>query len=336
MSNDVRIYVAIRPQEFSLLYDDAAAARLKELGTVDFAGDDGPKVALPDAVADSYDVLITSWSTQRFEPETLAGSRLRLAVHSAGSVRGLFAKSVLNNGMRLAQGGAAAMALPVAEMSLTLTLALLRNLHTHDRGLQTTRDWTEGGRGMLGNSIQAQRIGVVGLSRTGRHYTSMLRGLGVEQILAYDPYTSAADAEALGVQLVDLDELCRSSGVVAVHAPTTPETKHLLNAEKFALMADDTIVVNTARSWVLEEQALLAEVSSGRLRAGLDVFDTEPLPADSGFYGLPNVLITPHVAGGTVEARHAQGATVIAEVERFLRGAPLEQEVTADNYDRLA
>lgn len=335
MSNLPRIYVAIRPQEFELLFDDATTTRLGELGRVEFADGVG-KVPLPDDVADAFDVLITSWSTNAFDPDTLAGTRLRLAVHAAGSVRGLFAKSVLEGGLRLTQGGAEAMALPVAEMSLTLTLALLRNLHTHDRALQSSRDWVAGGTGMLGRSIQAQRVGVLGLSRTGRHYASMLRGLGVQHIQAYDPYTSDEDAAGLGLELVDLAQLCRTSDVVAVHAPSTAETRHLLDAEHFALMPDGTIVVNTARSWIVDEAALAAEVTSGRLRAGLDVFDDEPLPAESPFFGLPNVLLTPHVAGGTVEARYAQGATVVSEVQRFLAGADLLHEVTIGTYDRLA
>ena len=111
----------------------------------------GPVVAVSSFVLDilkglvavMVPVLITSWSTKPFDPVMLQGARLRLAVHSAGTIRGLFPKSVLEHGLRIAQGGSAAMALPVAEMALTMTLALLRNLHTHDRAMQASRDWAE-------------------------------------------------------------------------------------------------------------------------------------------------------------------------------------------------
>lgn len=329
-----RIYAAVSAEEMDRLYDPQTQRGLADLGELVLAGGNGP-VELPARLADEYDVLITSWSTAPFPPEELRGERLRLAVHSAGSVRTLFPREVLDD-LRLAQGGSDAMALPVAELALTLTLAVLRNLHTHDRGLQQTRDWEAAGHGMLGRGIAHQRIGVVGLSRTGRHYVRMVRGLGVTRVAAYDPYATAADAEELGVQLVGLEELCRGSDVLAVHAPATPQTRHLVDRRLLALLPDGAILVNTARSAVVDEAALTDELVAGRLRAGLDVFDEEPLPSTSPLFGLPNVLLTPHVAGGTVEARYAQGATVLREITGFLTDGTLRFEVTRDNYDRLA
>ncbi len=329
-----RIYAAVSAEEMDRLYDPQTQRGLADLGELVLAGGNGP-VELPARLADEYDVLITSWSTAPFPPEELRGERLRLAVHSAGSVRTLFPREVLDD-LRLAQGGSDAMALPVAELALTLTLAVLRNLHTHDRGLQQTRDWAAAGHGMLGRGIAHQRIGVVGLSRTGRHYVRMVRGLGVTRVAAYDPYATAADAEELGVQLVGLEELCRGSDVLAVHAPATPQTRHLVDRRLLALLPDGAILVNTARSAVVDEAALTDELVAGRLRAGLDVFDEEPLPSTSPLFGLPNVLLTPHVAGGTVEARYAQGATVLREITGFLTDGTLRFEVTRDNYDRLA
>lgn len=335
MSEPVRIFVAINPDEFAMLFSEASIERLLCLGHVDRSSEP-VAVPLPPDVADSYDVLVTSWCTQPFDDKNLLGSRLKLAVHTAGSIRTLFPKCVLENGVQVVQAGADAMAPPVAELALTLTLALLRNLHTHDRGLQATRDWVLGGAGLLGNSIQEQRIGVVGLSRTGRQYVSMLHGLGVRQVCAYDPYVSTAEAEELGVELVDLNELCLTSDVVAIHAPVTPETRHLIGATELASMKAGAILINTARSAVVDQDALIHEVVIGRIRAGLDVFNDEPLPGTSPLFGLPNVLLTPHIAGGTVEARHMQGATVVAEIERFIAGQPLQHEVRVENYDRLS
>lgn len=332
-----RVYVAITPRELAVLYDAPTLARLREVAEVVLAPETGEdRAALPEGLADEYDVLITSWSTAPFAPSQLLGSRLQLAVHTAGTLRGLFPKEVLSQGVRLAQGGSAPMATAVAELALTLTLVLLREVHSMDRRLQATRDWHEGGSGRLTNGIRAQRIGIVGLSRVGREYASMVRGLGVQDVLAHDPFTSPADAEGMGVELVDLAQLCERSDVLAIHAPVTDETRGMLDAGLLARLRDGAIVVNTARSAVIDMEALTAELVSGRLRAGLDVFDIEPLPADSPLYGLENAVLTPHVAGGTVEARLAQGAGVVDEVTAFLAGTPMQYEVTEEIYDRLS
>ncbi|WP_051426040.1 hydroxyacid dehydrogenase [Jiangella gansuensis] len=332
---DLKVYVAIRPDEFDTLYSPQAQDRLRSLAAVDVAAGDG-RAVLPADVAAGYDVIVTSWSTAPFDPRTVRGPRLRLAAHTAGSVRGLFPRAMLENGLRVTQGGAAAMAPAVAELAVTLTLALLRNLHRHDRELWTSRDWATARQPVLGRSLAERRVGVVGLSRVGWRYVSMVRGLGVETVHAYDPYADPTAAADAGVELAGLDDLFATCDVVAVHAPSTDETRHLVGARQLAALADGSILVNTARSWSVDQDALLREVRSGRILAGLDVFDEEPLPADSGFLGLPNVIVTPHVAGGTVEARRQQGAIVVDELARFAAGDALLHEVTLGAYDRLA
>ncbi|MBZ2199548.1 hydroxyacid dehydrogenase [Occultella gossypii] len=335
MAETMRIFVAIEPAEFARLYDDSTRRALADLGEIVHPDGAEPRVPVPPGVGSEFDVLITSWTTQRFDPAILTGPRLKLAVHSAGSVRGLYPVEILGAGLRLAQGGSEAMAVAVAEMSVTMTMALLRNLVLHDRRFQSSRDWRTGGVGMLGHSISAQRIGLVSLSRVGRHYARMVQGLGASALRAYDPYVSAEDAARLGVTLCDLDELCATSDVLSIHTPVTAETAGLIGAEQLALLRDGAMVINTARAAVTDSGALLAEVTSGRLRAGLDVFAEEPLAADSAFFGLENVILTPHVAGGTVEARFAQGRTVQAEIARYLADGELRFEVTPDNYHRL-
>lgn len=331
-----RIFIAIGDADFARLYDADAQHRLAQLGEIIRPSAPVGTVSVPSDVGDDFDVLITSWSTEPFDPAMLRGSSLRLAVHSAGSVRRLFPIEALGADLRLAQGGSDAMAEAVAEMALTMTLALLRNLVVHDRRFQSSRSWITGGVGMLGQSIAAQRIGLVSLSRVGRHYARMVRGLGATAVRAYDPYATAGDAARLGVELCSLEELCATSDVLAIHAPSTPHTSQMIGAPQLALLRDDAIVINTARAEVTDEQALLAEVRSGRLRVGLDVYTTEPLPAESDFLGRENALLTPHVAGGTVQARFGQGHSVIDEIEHFLTDGTLLAEVTPENYERLS
>lgn len=330
-----KAFIAIAHDEFLGLFSPQSQQRLAELAEIVFPGP-GAVALLPDRVADDFDVLVTSWSTRTPAPGVLRGSRLRLLLHAGGSVRDLVSRADITSGLVVSQGGADAMAGAVAEFSLTLTLAMLRNLHTHDRGMSGRTGWDSAGHGMLGRSIQTRRIGIVGLSRTGSRYSQLLRGLGCTDICGYDPFTSEQAAAALGVTLLPLDDLIARSEVLAIHAPATPETRHLIGRKQLASMPDDSILVNTARSWLVDQEALLAEVQSERIWAALDVFDDEPLSPASPFIGLPNVITTPHVAGGTRESRHAQGEAVVAELERRLRGEALAFEITAPLYDRLA
>jgi phosphoglycerate dehydrogenase-like enzyme len=135
----------------------------------------------------------------------------------------------------------------------------------------------------------------------------------------------AAEAAALGATLVDLDTLVATSDVVSLHAPSLPETRHLIDARRLALMPDGAVLVNTARGALVDTDALVAECAAGRLSAVLDVTEPEPLPVGHPLFGLPSVLVTPHVAG-------AQGN----EIERLVQGEPLRGLVRAEDLPRIA
>src|SRR5690606_15455205 len=139
----------------------------------------------------------------------------------------------------------------------------------------------------------------------GRQYIAKVKALGAEVVVA-DPYLPDEDAVAMGVERVDLPDLMASCPIVAIHAPSTPETHHMIGRAELAAMPDGGFLINTARSWVVDQEALLAELQSGRLRAALDGYDQEPLPADHPFRSLPNVILTPHVAGASAQTNRRQ------------------------------
>ncbi|MEV4019937.1 NAD(P)-dependent oxidoreductase [Nonomuraea angiospora] len=161
-----------------------------------------------------------------------------------------------------------------------------------------------------GRSNYGRVVGIVGLSHTGRRVAHLLRSFDLT-VLASDPYATEADAQALGTTLVSLPDLLHRRDIVTLHAPSLPETRNLLNADRLALLPDHATVINTARGSLIDTGALTAECVSGRLSAILDVTDPEPLPVDSPLFGLPNVQLTPHIAG-------AMGT----EVHRLGRGRP--------------
>ncbi|MDK0517638.1 hydroxyacid dehydrogenase [Streptomyces sp. ML-6] len=272
--------------------------------------------ALPGARA-----LITSWGTPRLSEELLdAADRLELVAHTGSAVAPYVTEEVFRRGILVTQAGDA-MARPVAEVALAFTLTLLHRIHRFDHALHNGADWNEAGQAPPRHEIHGSPIGVIGASRTGRAYIALARALGA-RVGVSDPYLSEADARELGVERVPLDELLRGSRIVAVHAPATAETRRMLGARELALMPDGAGLVNTARSWLVDEDALLTELATGRLDAAIDVFDTEPLPTDHPFRSLPNALLTPHQAAGTTECRQQLGASAVEEVLRFLRGDP--------------
>ncbi|MGY5006686.1 NAD(P)-dependent oxidoreductase [Streptomyces sp. 900105755] len=143
-------------------------------------------------------------------------------------------------------------------------------------------------------------------------------------------------AARLGAERVGLAELCRRSAVVSVHAPLLPETTGLLDAGMLALIPDGGVLVNTARGAIVDTAALTRECASGRLEADLDVTDPEPLPPGHPLLSLPNLLVTPHIAGAQGSEVRRLGRYAVAEVERWAAGEPLLGEVTREGLHRLA
>jgi phosphoglycerate dehydrogenase-like enzyme len=328
-----RIYVPITRPNCDELFDDVAISRLTSLGEV--AIDHAATAESMAERAHANDVILAHYSSPAIPADLDASASLKLVAYAAGSVKRVVPRPLLERGIAVSQA-AAAMAPAVAELSLTLALCLLRHVHEHDRALAASHDWKAARQAGLGDTFTSRRIGVVGAGRTGAEYIRLARALNPQPILVFDPFLTAHRALDLGVETVELDELFARSDLVAIHAPSTPQTHRMIGAHQLALLPDGAIVINTARSWVINENALLAEILSGRLRAGLDVFDTEPLAADSPFYDRPNVIVSPHRGGATQQTRHLQGTVAIDEIERFLLSQPLQHAVTLDNYDQLA
>ena len=280
------------------------------------------------------EILVTSWGQQRLDAELLdRAPELRLVAHTGATVKFFVTDELFDRGVRVTQAGAA-MARPVGEMALAFTLALLHRIPRFDHALHAGTGWDAAKQAPVRHEIGGCPIGVVGASRTGRAYLALARALGADLGVA-DPYLTEREAAELGVRRTELDTLLRESAIVVLHAPVLPETRHLIGARELALMPDGAGLVNTARSWLVDEAALYAEVSTGRLDAAIDVYDDEPLPVDHPLRALPNVLLTPHEAAGTAEGRRRQGDIVLAEIARYRAGEPLHHEVTRTDLARM-
>ena len=140
----------------------------------------------------------------------------------------------------------------------------------------------------------------------------------------------------MGVELVDLDALCARSDVVSLHAPALPSTRQMIGAERLARMRAGATLINTARGALVDHDALIRELTSGRLCAILDHTTPEILPDDSPLYELPNVLVTPHIAGSLGTELHRMGDSAVREVVRFVSGRPFHHPIGYDELEHSA
>jgi phosphoglycerate dehydrogenase-like enzyme len=189
---------------------------------------------------------------------------------------------------------------PVAESIVLLMLALSHNLVVKDRLVRQGR-WAESTH-RLGREPRDRVVGSIGLGNIASEAVRLLRVLDVRRFVAFDPFASAAHAEKLGVELVTLDELLSASDYVLVNCPLTPETRGLLGEEQFACMKPEAFLINTARGPIVDEAALIRALERGQIAgAALDVFEKEPLAADSPLASMDNVILSSHSIAWTEE-----------------------------------
>lgn len=332
-----RAHAVMAEEAFALLFDESRLTRFAELADVRkpllITDVDDPRHA--DALAEA-EVLVTSWGAPRFDAALLARMpRLRAVFHAAGSVRAHVSDEFWRRGIRITSA-ADANAVPVAEFTLaTIILAGKRALVNLRAQPGTGRDWGDLlTQRTIGNMDRT--IGIVGYSRIGRRVVDLLRPFDQMRVLVADPYADAAEVAAAGATLVSLEEMLPQANVLSLHAPALPATHHMIAAPQLAALPDGATVINTARGALLDHGALLAECRTGRLDAILDVTDPEPLPDSSELRTLPNVAITPHLAGslGTETRRLTDSA--LEELAAYIRGdelrhplLPAEMETTA-------
>ena len=290
---------------------------------------------LVDAELADARIVVTSWGVGPFDAAVLASlPKLELVAHTGATIKPFATDELFDRGILVTQAGAG-MARPVAEVSLTFTLALLHRVPEMHNALRAGDGWYDADAVGVQREILGTPITVIGASRTGRAYLELVRALGAEPLLV-DPTIDAEAAAELGAELVPLDEAVQRAQIVAVHAPTLPETHHLIGRRELALMRDGAGLVNTARSWLVDEGALIDELRRGRISAAIDVFDEEPFAADSPFRALPGVLVTPHRAAGTNQGRLRQGRIVVDEIEAFADGRVLAHAVDRDQLSSMA
>ena len=227
-------------------------------------------------------------------------------------------------------------AVSVAEHTLGLLLALARRIPEADSLLKQGK-WEK--KKLTGIELRSKTLGLVGFGNIGREVARLAQALGMT-VLVTDPFVSSRLAQEQGVMLVSLEELLRESDFLSLHAASTAETHHLLNAKTLALAKPGLRIVNCARGELINEPDLLAALESGQVgAAGLDVFETEP-PKDPRLVNHPHVIATPHIAGSTEEAQEIVGIRIAEQIRDYLllgvpRNAVNMPTVSPEEYQKL-
>lgn len=284
------------------------------------------------ALLPTADACLTSWDVGRLDADVLAAApRLRAVAHMGGSVKRIVSDALWARGIHVTTA-APALGQDVAETTVGLMIVGIKRIwplaqHVREGGWRETPWWPA-------RELRGKIVGIIGGGNIGRHVIRLLQPFG-PHVLLYDPYVSAEEAARLGAEKAELDDLLTRADVVSLHAPYLPQTHHLLDSRRLALMKDDALIVNTARGALFDEAALIAELSKGRFFAFLDVTDPEPPAPDSPLRRLPNVVVTPHLAGCIENCTH-MGEMAVEELRRFFAGEPPIYRVTPEMLTRVS
>lgn len=332
---NLRVLITVpRPLRDDIL-DPRALARLQSFAEVTM-NEDGHNWSAEELRArlPGMDAMIASWGLAKLTPEVLEGAdKLRLVAYAAGSVKYFVTDALFDRGIVVTHA-AARIADSVADFTLAVAMLGLRRPHEFDRKMKAGEVWPKEDAPPT-YEIRGRKVGLLGMGYVGRRSAALFQAVGAE-VWAYDPYLPEERARELGVYKASLEQVLRECQVVSVHLPVTDETHHMLGARELALLQDGAVFINTARAWVVDQEALVRELATGRFWAALDVYDPEPLPAEHPLRRMDNVLLTPHIAGRTRDSYGRLMAEMIAEVERFFKGEPLKYRVTREMLATMA
>ena len=277
---------------------------------------------------------ISGWGSCKLTKEILdQAPDLKIIAHSAGSIKGIVSEEVWKRKITVTST-ASALGIGVAEFTLGIMLTTMKRVWWFNE-LTHKGFWREDKEVKKVKEPYKAIVGVIGAGNVGRNFIRLLKNLEVK-ILLYDPYCSEDEAKELGAKKVSLEDLMKNSDVVSLHAPNIPSTYHMINRDNLKLLKDGAIFINTARGASVDEEALIEELKKDRITACLDVTEPEPPKMDSFLRKLPNVILTPHIAGAVANNRFRQGNYAVSEIVRFFLEERVRYEVTENMLDKIA
>lgn len=284
------------------------------------------------------EALITTWDSPQFFPEELLewAPRLGVIAHCGGSVKTRFARPLFER--LVITNAASPMARHVAELAVAFLLYYARDIDGYRELLRRPSNAIYEQVHLSGGgeqTILGQEVGLIGLGRIGRAIVELLAPFGV-RFRVYDPYVTAGAVGPHPIELDSLDGVLARSRYLILAAAVNEETRGMLNRERLALMPSGAVLINVARGELVDLEALTVAVRKKRLRCALDVTDPlEPLPETHPLRRARGAILTPHVGAISLAVRHEIASIILADLERFFVGRPVENRVTTEMLERM-
>jgi D-3-phosphoglycerate dehydrogenase len=279
----------------------------------------------------NYEALVIRSATQADRELLEAGKNLKLVARAGVGLDNVDLKAASEKGIIVCNAPFGNVN-SVIEHTMALILACCRKLVKADTSLKGG-SWDRSS--IKASELQGKVAGVIGLSKIGGGVATRLKAFGCE-VIGSDPYISEKRAQDLGIRLVSLDELIKTADLITIHVPMTPETRNLIDAEKFGRMKDGVLIFNTARGGVVNEADLLAALENGQVAgAGIDVWTEEPPKSEpiKQLIAHDRVLAIPHLAASSVEAQINVAVDVAKDIVRYLHEQPMEYAANIPRFD---
>lgn len=303
---------------------EAGLSHLREHFEVDVSLEASPE-ELRDAIG-PYDALLVRSATQVDQALLERAENLKVVGRAGIGLDNVDVDAATRQGV-LVVNAPTSNILSAAEHTIALMLAQARNIPQAHQALASGKWERERWQGV---ELHGKVLGVIGLGKVGTLVAQRASAFGM-RLLAFDPYVPPARAQQMGVEMADtVDDVCRRADFITIHLPKTPETIGILGPDQFALMKPQARVVNTARGGLVDEEALARALSEGLIAgAGVDVFDGEPV-TEHALFGLPNVVVTPHLGASTAEAQDKAGLAIAEQIVLALNGEFVPFAVNVD------
>jgi len=276
-------------------------------------------------VIKDYDALLVRSSTKVTKDIVAAAGKLKVIGRAGVGLDNVDLEAATQKGI-IVMNTPSGNTISTAEHTMSLLLSMSRNIPQANASLKAG-EWQRNK--FMGVELYNKVLGIVGLGKIGSEVARRSLAFGMK-VLAYDPFLSKEVAEGMGIEVVELDTLFKKSDFITIHTPMTEETKHMISDKQFVMMKKGVKVINCARGGIIDENALIRAVKEGKVSgAALDVFEKEPLAADSELLKLSNIVVTPHLGASTEEAQ----VNVAVEIAEVVRDALLGKGIrNAANY----
>ncbi len=318
---------------YNTFFTDKAIKEIEKLGEVKYNPYEREytREELKEELKD-IDVVFTGWGATCYDEELLEkADKLKLIAHTGGSAAALISDELAKRNIILLSGNRL-YAESVAEGALTYMLMsqrkMLQNISDMESyGWPSEYHFTKG--------LKNKTVGIVGFGMIAENLARILQAFDVN-IKIYSSYLSKEKASEYNAEVCTLDEIFETCDIISVHSGLNAKNLHLIDKKYFSIMKDDALIVNTARGAVLNEDDLIAELKTGRIRAILDVYEVEPLPMNSGLRGLPNVILVPHKGGPTTDVREEVTLALCEDVRKYFNGCEkLTHEISLQYAKRM-